>query len=73
MFADLNPCGFYLWGIFKDKVSNNNPCNENNFEKHHSGCRVSVSSAKLGCVITSIFVRCHNYLWAKENHFNYLL
>ena len=38
MFADLNPCGFYLWGIFKDKVSNNNPCTENNLEKHHSGC-----------------------------------
>jgi len=33
----------------------------------------SVSSAKLGCVITSMFVRCHNCLLAKENHFNHLL
>jgi len=40
MFADLNPCGFYLYGTFKDKVSSNNPCTENNFKKDHLGCSV---------------------------------
>jgi len=67
---DLNPCNFYLWGMWNDKVYSNNRHMEDDLKTRSIQDVVSsVSPAGIQCTINNTFVIRDEHHWIEGNLF----
>jgi hypothetical protein len=71
-YPDLNPCDFYLWGNFENKVYSNTP-NTMDELKHICETITSVEVSELKLVSNNLFQRLEVSLNAEGRHFEHPL
>jgi hypothetical protein len=71
--SDLNPCDFFFWGYFKDKVCSNNPRTEEELKENIRREISNIPAVHLQKVTQNLFRRCEECLRVEGQHFQHLL
>jgi inhibitor of nuclear factor kappa-B kinase subunit alpha len=70
---DLNPCDFFLWGCFKDKVYNSNPRTEEELKENIRREIANIPAEQLQRINQNLFHWCAECLHVEGRHFQHLL